>query len=488
MTNFYKILGLAIFGLFLFINIYTINDGHNWGDDFAQYIHHAVNLVEHKSYTSDISLDYWIVYPPGFPLLLSSLIFWFGLNFKILKLLNVLVWALSALVVYDLALKRLNLLWARILTVWFLSLPYFFFFKQNVLSDLPFMSFVLLSIWSLMKLEEAEEKGLKDSSRFFLFLSIVFISYALLIRWAGGSLFLAVAVYFLVIRGEFNKLWGFVLGAIISLSVALKCGSLVSGYFYKTTVSLYDWFLAIWYNISYNFEMFLSFFIPDDKLFSKLIMLLNAYFINVIFAVFLFAIIGVFLYRLCQKRVSFMGCFVFFYLMGVMLWPVRGGSRYVLPIMIPVTIIMIQFCRPVLQKFVMVVFLVLICQNIYIIGSNLKFKDDDIFQKDSLEMLQWVVINIKPDERYMFAKPRAVSLLTHRVGASFWVHAEDKDVWYKRIKPLHINYLIADKQYDQFSQYNDLNWRVNKDELICNRIWENSRYKIFKVSDLLGKD
>ena len=159
-----------------------------------------------------------------------------------------------------------------------------------------------------------------------------------------------------------------------------------------------------------------------------------------------------------------------------------------LPIIIPIAIYGVKKVKIGFQKVVLFIFLILIAQNIFVIGSNFKFNDDDIYQKESLEMAQWVTIHLKSDERYMFAKPRALWLLTHRVGASFWVHAEDKDVWYKRIKPLHINYLIADKQYDQFSQYNDLNWRVNKDELICNRIWENSRYKIFKVSDLLGKD
>jgi len=481
MKNLYTILAFLIFGLFFFINIATLKDGHNWGDDFAQYIHHAVNLVEHKPYTSDISLDYWIVYPPGFPLLLSSIIYWFGINFKILKFLNVLLWGLSALVVYGLALKRLNVMWARVLTVWFLTSPFFFTFKQEVLSDIPFMCFVLLSIWTFMKHEEYQDKGSKDLSRVFLFSAIVCMSYSLLIRWAGVSLFLAVAAYLLLVKRDWKKLSGFILGAVAACAIALQCGSLFSGYFYKTASSLQEWFLGIWYNITYHFEMIFSFFLPDQNILPKTANLLTLSLINIFLGLLLLGIMGLFIYRLYQRKVSLMGCFVFFYLMGAVLWPVRGDARYILPIIIPITIIGISCLKPVLHKVVVFIFIILIGLNIFNISSNVKFNDDDIFQKESLEMMGWVSVHIKPDERYMFSHSRALGLFTHRVGASFWVHPEDMKTWYKRIKPLHINYLIADKRFDQFSQYNDFYIKVDNDELHIKVIWENRWYKIFKV-------
>src|SRR5580704_2440608 len=105
MTHFHKIIMSALVVLFFIINTYTIKDGHNWGDDFAQYIQHAINLIEHKPYASGISYDLRIACPPGFPFLLTSVIYWFGVNFKILKSLNVLLWAISALAAYGLTLR-----------------------------------------------------------------------------------------------------------------------------------------------------------------------------------------------------------------------------------------------------------------------------------------------------------------------------------------------------------------------------------------------
>ena len=482
MKNLYKILAFAIFNVFFFVNIYTLKDGHNWGDDFAQYIRHAINLVEHKPYTANISLDYWIVSPPGFPFLLSSLIYWFGVNLKILKLLNVVIWGLSALVVYSLVLMRLNLVWARVLTVWFLTCPFLFTFKQNVLSDIPFMCFILMSIWSFMKFEEYQQKDLNVSSRVFLVLSILCMSYALLIRWAGFSLFLAVIVYLLIVKRRWNLSLGFILGALVSWFIAIQCGCLVSGYFYKVTQSTQEWFGFCWYNITYNFQMILSFFVADDKLFSQILTPVTFNLINSIFALLFLGIITIFIYRLIHRKISFMGCVTFFYLMGAFLWPVSGGERYVLPVMVPLTICGIRYIKANFHKILALIFVILIFMNIFIIVSNLKFNNDDIYQKESLEMIQWVGRNIKPDERYMFSHPRALSLFTNHIGALFFVYPEDKNRWYKRIKPLQIKFLITDKQYDYISRYKDFIVPVADYKLHVNEVWENCRYKIFKVS------
>ena len=93
----HKLYFAAIFFIFCLLNVVTLRDGHNWGDDFSQYILHAVNLIEHRAYTEAIALDLWTVVPPGYPLLLSAVIYWFGINFKILKFINVVSWGLTAL-------------------------------------------------------------------------------------------------------------------------------------------------------------------------------------------------------------------------------------------------------------------------------------------------------------------------------------------------------------------------------------------------------
>ena len=60
--------------LYVVINLITIKDEKKGDDYFAQYILHAQNIIQGKSYASNIILDPWVVVPPGFPLLLSLLL------------------------------------------------------------------------------------------------------------------------------------------------------------------------------------------------------------------------------------------------------------------------------------------------------------------------------------------------------------------------------------------------------------------------------
>ena len=89
--------------------------------------------------------------------------------------------------------------------------------------------------------------------------------------------------------------------------------------------------------------------------------------------------------------------------------------------------------------------------------------------------------HIKPEDNYMFSRPRALGLLTHRTGYSFWIYQEGTSDWYKRIKPLHINYLIANKSMDHFSGYNNVSLQLDDYKLYINLVWENNSYKIFNV-------
>ena len=83
----HTVLLLFLIPLF-FINI---KSSHDWGDDFAQYIHQAKNISEGISqnntgyiFNSDVFLGPQ-AYPTGFPLLLAPIIKHYGFNFIVLN-------------------------------------------------------------------------------------------------------------------------------------------------------------------------------------------------------------------------------------------------------------------------------------------------------------------------------------------------------------------------------------------------------------------
>jgi hypothetical protein len=138
----------------LFINI---KNSHDWGDDFAQYIHQARNILigESQNNTGYIYNENCFIgpkaYPTGFPLLMAafsrcgndSLI---GLN----KLIS-FFWGAGCFVGFLFLRKRFSYLTALITTLIIAYNPMMIEFKTNILSDLPFTFFSLLSLYLINK-------------------------------------------------------------------------------------------------------------------------------------------------------------------------------------------------------------------------------------------------------------------------------------------------------------------------------------------------
>jgi hypothetical protein len=479
-----KVILPIVFGLFVLVNAFNLVDGYNWNDDTAQYILHALNLIEHRAYSENMVVDLWVVVPPGFPLILSSLIYWLGINFKALKFLNIVFWGLAGFSAYSLASKRINEFWARMICVWFLAAPSFFFFKQSILSDIPFVGFVALSLWAFMKYEECAHSGPDSSRKLFYVLSVLLMSYALLIRLAGLILFLAVILYLGPVKRQWRKSLGFILSGTVAALINWYLGSSIAGHFGK----IYHWQIAdLAANMVYFAKSILDFFIFDPTL-AKTIEPAALAVLNIVAPVLFLAATALFIYRLSRRDISFLGCFTFLYAVGVVFWPVSQGiPRYILPIIIPIALYLVIWIRegfknPVAEKFLIGFFVLVIAQSVFIMGRDFKRGDDEVYKKESLEMAAWVIQHLKEDEHYMFEKPRALRLMTQRTGAAFWVYPKDKEEWYRRVKPLKISYLISQKGGDDISRYDHFHIPVDQSSLDFIRVWENSRYKIFKVS------
>lgn len=136
------------FAVLLVLMIVTIHDGHNWGGDFSQYIHHAVNLVNGVDY-ADIGYIHNVfafvgpsAYPPVFPFVLAAIYALFGLNFIAFKVFVVISF-ISALYLYTNLLKdKLSDIYQFVFVIVLALNPYFWLQKDKVLSDYFFMLLV----------------------------------------------------------------------------------------------------------------------------------------------------------------------------------------------------------------------------------------------------------------------------------------------------------------------------------------------------------
>jgi hypothetical protein len=141
------LLVIALAGVFL---IATIRPGHDWGCDFSLYIAHARNLVEGRPYAATGYIYNPHVpslsprtYPPGLPLLLAPVYALFGLNLTAMKIELIAVFLLFLAVFTYCTCRglpeRLRLL---ALTLVAFS-PVFWQYKDRILSEFPFMLFVV---------------------------------------------------------------------------------------------------------------------------------------------------------------------------------------------------------------------------------------------------------------------------------------------------------------------------------------------------------
>ena len=138
---------LLLFAIPLFcMNIHSY---HQWGDDYAQYIKEAQNIVAGKPYYQSnyiynpLNTSYSpALYPPGFPLLLAPIVLFWGLNIKVMLYYITLFLAALLLTLYSYFKKSSNTVTAICLSLIVVYCSYIIDFKQHVLSDIPCLLFV----------------------------------------------------------------------------------------------------------------------------------------------------------------------------------------------------------------------------------------------------------------------------------------------------------------------------------------------------------
>jgi 4-amino-4-deoxy-L-arabinose transferase-like glycosyltransferase len=129
----------------------TIRTGHDWGDDFAQYISHARNLAEGRPY-ADTGYIYNPAfatmgprtYPPVFPLLLAPVYRLFGLDLFALKVEMVLFFTGFLAVFYAVFRRELPAPYLIAMIALLALNPYLWDYKDRVVSEYPFLFFLYL--------------------------------------------------------------------------------------------------------------------------------------------------------------------------------------------------------------------------------------------------------------------------------------------------------------------------------------------------------
>jgi hypothetical protein len=130
-----------------------LRSGHDWSDDIAQYISHALNLIASRPY-GDIGYiaNPWAIpgpatYPPVYPLLIAPLIALWGADLHMLKLLGVVMLCASACAGVLLLRGRVGDRAALAIMALVALSPYFVGFRDEARPDTVFLFLTLIALW-----------------------------------------------------------------------------------------------------------------------------------------------------------------------------------------------------------------------------------------------------------------------------------------------------------------------------------------------------
>ncbi len=468
-----------------FINIKT---SHDWGDDFAQYIHQAKNIVEHVLqdqtgyiYNAEYPLLGPCVYPIGLPILLAPVYAIWGnsmlaFNYQITFFLFALL--LASYVFFK---KHFSNFIAILLVLIMAYNPWLLQFKTEILSDIPFTFFTLL----LIILYQQQRKN-----------SINIVCIALLcglvisIRTIGISLLAAIFIHqifcFFYNKNTFSKHTLFIILVVcIAFYFALNClvYKLPSGFMQQaaTHFSLQKIFNTTTYNLYYYTYTLQSFFYTPYQPIQFISNIISTGFLCL-------SIIG-FCIKI-KKNFGLTETFFLVYFITIIVYPYSfAGFRFLLPVLPILLLFSATAFKSILLKIVetrkvktiailcVICFFLLYINDVFNIKRNEKNIVEGPMQLESIEAINYIKQNTPSSAFFLFIKPRALSLYTGRACFSANPQASIKTIG-QQIAEYKLNYILYNKNISggAISKFIDSNSNT------LQLIWQNNLYKLYKTN------
>lgn len=405
--------------------LFTLRAGHDWGDDFSLYIREAHNLAEGRPYGDTGYIQNPanpvgpLTAPPVFPLLLAPIFLGFGLNLTAMKALTVACFLGSLLVMFRLFREELPEWWAVALIAILGFNPLFWTFKDQVLSDFPFLFFAYAAL-SLASRAASSRPGSRRSTVAALGAGIVcYLAYGT--RGVGAVLMPALVVTDLCRHRRVTRATGLMLVTCLAFA-------------WLQTVSWHsDRSDALQFSISLKrMTADAWFYTKELRDFWR-----NGYSGIIMRGLFL-AMNGFAIFGLCstlRRGISRYHVFSLLYLAVILSWPNYQGIRYLFPV-IPIYLLYAlaglralplwrdEAARTRALRLLMGVIAVSYAGRY----TTLEYGPlrEGIARPEAVELFDDIKRRTPPDAVVVFAKPRALSLFTGRRAAPYhWTEGDE---------------------------------------------------------------
>ena len=430
----------------------TIRDGHEWGDDFSMYIRHAQNIARGEPY-AETGYIYNPqnpaigprVYPPGFPLLLAPVVGIYGLDLRPMKILIIGFFVGSLLVMGFLFRDDLPTRYMTVLVLVAGLNPFFWEFKDQILSDIPFLFFALSSLHLFRLAGSPVALPRRRTTLALLAGTAAYVSYA--------TRALAIALIPSFIAYELCR------HRRITSNAAVACAALAALAALQHLFWLHD---ASYFNVLSNPVIAAQQNAPA-YLRSLSDLWENGHSSAVRKAAFLGGgFLAAFGYvTSLRTSVTVFHLFPPLYLAPVLLWPAFQGTR----LMIPLVPFYFYYCllgasridgaaerRWGRKNAVLGMFLAVALISYAGRYSTLEFGPlpHGIEKRESRELVEFVKARTGPEDVLVFSRPRALALLTRRRVSGGYSPADPCQLW-QYVSRIGASYVITGHERDPFN-------------------------------------
>jgi hypothetical protein len=468
---------ISIIGIFYLL---TIRDGHNWGGDFSMYIQHAKNISEGKTYgeTGYIYNPFEPslgpkTYPPIFPIILAAVYSVSGLDFNAMKVISVFALLISLYFIF-LNFKDKLTLFSNMSIVGLIGFNYYFWsFKDNILSDLPFLLFIYIFFYVTEKAFSADIHTKK--SVVFCILSGIFLYFSYGTRSIGIVLLPSILLYDIIKNKKLSLIT--ILISIVFMMLFLFQSSLL-----QTDRSYYDQ-INIDYNIIIqNIQIYLN----EIKQFFD-----NGYspgLNKLLFIIISFISLLGFIIRI--KKFEIYEVFLFLYLTVIVIWPANERTRFLIPIIPLYLYYFFYFCEKIDRiyfngksiKYAIPIFMILTVTGAGLSYFMLYHKRGltpiyhGVHREESLKVFN--AIKRKTDEKdiVIFKKPRVLSLLASRRSSTYHKPGNDEELL-NYLRNIEASYILVEAKKDVY-----LSSFIDRNTSLFRLIYLNDNFRLYKIT------
>ena len=474
---------ILIIGVFY---LSTIRPGHRWGDDYCMYISHARNIVEGRPYgdTGYIYNPRRVIaprtYPPVFPLLLVPVYYFFGMNLLAMKVEVILIFLLALFIIYLAFREELEWPYLTALIALIGFNPQIWAFKENVLSDLPFLFFAYLSFYLI---HQAYRVNRPTASKLAYVLLIGVAIYLACGTRSIGLVLIPCLFFYHFIKNKKTGLFGISIILLITglILVQFRSSDNISAYSDHLGVNGLDAALIHIKKLTWALSIFWTQY-SNDPISQSLFVILS-----------LLALTG-YIARVVKRQITCFELFVPLYLAPLILLPIALESRFLIPL-IPLYLFYIFVGIKILSSlatsrgesveklaFAGMVIIVIATYSVKFTRLDYGPIREGIGRAETQQLYEYVRTEIDKKDIIVFIKPRSIALYTGH-SSSIWndirYDAELFD-YFHRIKA---DYLIVGPPDLDSWDYKNIREFVSRNSEQFKQSFANKDFLVFHIAN-----